>query len=163
MSCGGYDLLISRPVDGAELRPFLRDTFAVTDADLFVAPADRVDDELAGVPPDLVFAAFCTWEPVQGHFAASLTLGVDADRTRHLDHLDFATRFAAHFRAMVLYGDTEPPGLWTVILADGTRLLAAMDEDDDRFTLTSASAAVPDLPDVTVVPGTADESPPVCR
>lgn len=58
--------------------------------------------------------------------------------------------FAAHFDAYVLYGDTEPPGLWTVILADGTRLRAAMDEDDDRYVLDAATAPVPGLPEVRV-------------
>lgn len=93
-----------------------------------------------------------------------LRVGVDTNRARHVDHFDFALRFATHFKAMVLYGDTEPPGLWTVILPDGTRLLAALDETDDRFTLTSATVAIPDLPEVTTdVRGSADGLPPAYR
>ncbi|GAB3832866.1 hypothetical protein [Kribbella italica] len=153
MSGGGYDLLSSRTVEVPELRSFLLDTFAVPETGLFVAPADRVDEELRDVPQDLVFAAFCTFEPVEGHFATTLTVGVDTNRARHVGHLDFATRFATHFKAMVLYGDAEPPGLWTVILADGTRLLATLDEDDDRVTLTTATAPVPELPEVAVDAG----------
>ncbi|GAA0606960.1 hypothetical protein HPO96_31965 [Kribbella sandramycini] len=148
MSGHGYDLLASRPVETPDLRSFLRDTFAVPEADLFVAPADRVDAELRDVPPDLVFATFCTYEPVEGHFAISLTVGVDHDRARPIGHADFALRFATRFQAMVLYSDDEPPGLWSVVLPDGTRLLATLDETDDRFTLTTASVAIPDLPEV---------------
>ena len=66
---------------------------------------------------------------------------------------EFAERFAAHFGAYVLYGDTEPPGLWTVILADGGRLRAAMEEEDDRFMLYAATAPVPGLPEVRVDEG----------
>ncbi|MGC4944566.1 hypothetical protein [Kribbella sp. DT2] len=150
MSGHGYDLLCSRAVETLELRAFLRDTFAVAEADLFVASADRVEAELQHVPQDIVFATFCTFEPVRGHFATTLTVGIDSDRARHIDHATFATSFAAHFQAMVLYGTTEPLDLWTVVLADGTRLVAALDEDDDRFTLTEATAAVPDLPEVAV-------------
>ncbi len=164
MSGGGYDLLSSRAVEVPALRSFLLDTLAVPEADLFVAPADRVEIELRDVPQDLVFATFSTFEPVLGHFAISLSVGVDTARARHVDHLDFATRFATHFEAMVLYGDTEPPGWWTVILADGTRLLATLDETDDRFTLTSATAPIPNLPEVTVdARDTAGESPPAYR
>jgi hypothetical protein len=153
MSGEGYDLLSSRAVAVPELRSFLLDTFAIAEAELFVAPADRVDEELRDVPQDLVFATFCTFEPVRGHFATTLTVGVDTNRAQRVDRLTFAYRFATHFKAMVLYGDSEPPGLWTVILADGSRLLAALDEDDDRFTLTTATAPVPDLPEVTVNEG----------
>ena len=37
-----------------------------------------------------------------------------------------------------------------MILADGTRLRAAMDEDDDRYVLDAATAPVPGLPEVRV-------------
>jgi hypothetical protein len=152
MSGGGYDLLSSRAVETPALRTFLRDTFAIPEADLFVAPADRVDAELRDVPQDLVFATFCTFEPVEGHFATTITVGVDTARARPIAHADFASRFAAHFKAMVLYGDHEPPGLWSVVLADGTHLLATLDETDDRYTLTTATAPIPDHPEVSVTP-----------
>ncbi|GAA1527619.1 hypothetical protein [Kribbella lupini] len=152
MSGEGYDLLSSRAVGTPDLRSFLLDTFAVPEADLFVAPADRVDAELRDVPQDLVFATFCTFEPVEGHFATTLTVGVDTNRARPIDHAEFATRFAQHFQAMVLYGDNEPAGLWTVVLADGTRLLATLDEADDHYTLTTATARIPGLPEVGVTP-----------
>ncbi|GLY88967.1 hypothetical protein [Actinoallomurus iriomotensis] len=61
--------------------------------------------------------------------------------------------FAARFDAYVLFGDAEPPGLWTVILADGSRLRAGIDEDDDRCVLYVAAAPVPGLPDVRVDEG----------
>lgn len=96
-----------------------------------------------------MFAAFCTYRQVFGHFAMGFDVGIEGRLADRVGRREFAERFAARFGAYVLYGDIEPPGLWTVILADGSRLLAAMDEEeDDRHVLYSATAPVPGLPEV---------------
>jgi hypothetical protein len=146
----GYDLLSSRYVPEIKLRAFLLDCFRITEGELFVGNDDQVHEALRDVPQEVVFAAFCTYDRAFGHFAMIINVGIEARLVDRVGRLEFAARFAAHFGAFVLYGDTEPPGLWTVILADGKRLLAAMDEEDDRFTLYAATAPVPGLPEVGV-------------
>jgi hypothetical protein len=146
-----YDCLSSRLVPEIELRTFLLDCFQIAEHELFVGHADRVADDLRDVPPDLVFAAFCTYErQVSGHFAMSFSVGIEGRLVDRVGRQEFAERFAAHFDAYVLYGDTEPPGLWTVILPDGSRLRAGTEGDDDRCVLYAATAPVPGLPEVRV-------------
>lgn len=79
--------------------------------------------------------------------------GIEGRSADRVGRREFAGRFAAHFDAYVLYGDTEPPGLWTVVLADGTRLRAAMDEEADRYVLHAATSPVPGLPGIRVDEG----------
>ncbi|GAA2428838.1 hypothetical protein GCM10010191_47510 [Actinomadura vinacea] len=145
----GYDLLSSRDVPEIELRAFLLDCFGITNGELFVGRIDQVHEDLRDAPQK-VFAAFCTHGQVFGHFAMTISVGIEGGLAERVGRLEFAARFAAHFGAFVLYGDTEPPGLWTVVLADGERLLAAMDDEDDRFTLYAATAPVPGLPEIRV-------------
>ncbi|WP_406317090.1 hypothetical protein OHA77_07770 [Streptosporangium sp. NBC_01639] len=149
----GYDGLSSRLVPEAELRAFLLDCFGVAGHELFVGHDDRVDEELRDVPRDKVFAAFCTYRPTSGHFAMGFDVGIEGRLADRVGRREFAERFAARFDSYVLYGDTEAPGLWTVILADGSRLLAAMDEEDDRYMLYAATAPVPGLPGLRVDEG----------
>ncbi|WP_119727181.1 hypothetical protein [Thermomonospora amylolytica] len=150
----GYDCLSSRLVPQAELRAFLLDCFGIAEGELFVGHAERVADELRAWPPDAVFAAFCTYDHrVSGHFAMSLDVGIEGRLVDRVGRREFAERFAARFDAYVLYGDTEPPGLWTVVLPDGGRLRAAMEEDGDRYVLYAATAPVPGLPDLPVDEG----------
>ncbi|WP_344956521.1 hypothetical protein [Actinomadura miaoliensis] len=150
----GYDWLSSRPVPQTELRTFLLECFAIAEDELFVGHADRTDDELRAYPPDAAFAAFCTYDhQVSGHFAMSLSVGIEGRLADQVGRREFAERFAARFDAYVLYGDTEPPGLWTVILPDGSRLRAALEEDDVRCVLYAATAPVPGLPQVRVDEG----------
>lgn len=146
----GYDGLSSCRVPENELRTFLLDCFQIAEHELFVGHEDRVAEELRDVPQDAVFAAFCTYRQVSGHFAMYFDVGIEGRLADRVGRREFAERFAAHFDAYVLYGETEPPGLWTVILADGSRLLAAMDEEDDRRVLYAATAPVPGLPEVPV-------------
>lgn len=146
----GYDGLSSRLVPEIELRTFLLDCFEIAERELFVGHDDRILEELRDVPEDVAFAAFCTYRQVFGHFAMGFGVGIEGRLVDRVGRREFAERFAAHFDAYVLYGDTEPPGLWTVILADGTRLRAAMDEEDDRYVLDAATAPVPGLPEVRV-------------
>ncbi|MER5420110.1 hypothetical protein [Streptosporangium roseum] len=149
----GYDGLSSRLVPEAELRRFLLDCFGIAGHELFVGHADRVAEDLRDVPPDVVFAAFCTYRQAHGHFAMAFDVGVEGRLADRVGRRAFAERFAACFGAYVLYGDTEPPGLWTVILADGGRLLAAMEEEGGRSVLYAATAPVPGLPEVRVDEG----------
>jgi hypothetical protein len=149
----GYDGLSSRLVPEAELRAFLLDCFGIAGHELFVGHADRVAEDLRDVPADVVFAAFCRYEPVRGHFAMSFDVGIEGRLADRVGRRAFAERFAACFGVFVLYGDAEPPGLWTVISADGSRLRAAMEEEADRFVLTAATAPVPGLPAVRVDEG----------
>ncbi|GAB2843288.1 hypothetical protein GCM10027176_53690 [Actinoallomurus bryophytorum] len=146
----GYDGLSSCRVPEAELRTFLLDCFEIAERELFVGHEDRLVEKLKDVPQDRVFAAFCTYRQVSGHFAMGFGVGIEGRLADRVGRREFAERFAAHFGAYVLYGDTEPPGLWTVILADGTRLRAAMDEEDDRYVLDAVTAPVPGLPGVRV-------------
>jgi hypothetical protein len=145
-----YDGLASCLVPEIELRTFLLDCFEIAERELFVGHDDRVAEELRDVPQDVVFAAFCTYRRVFGHFAMGFDVGIEGRLVDRVGRREFAERFAAHFDAYVLYGDTEPPGLWTVILTDGSRLLAAMDEEDDRYMLYAATAPVPGIPEVRV-------------
>ncbi|MFC5754358.1 hypothetical protein [Actinomadura rugatobispora] len=150
----GYDCLSSRPVPEGELRTFLLDCFEITEAELFVAHTDRITDELRARPADAVFAAYCTYDPqMSGHFAMSFNVGIEGRLADRVGRREFAERFAARFDAYVLYGDAEPPGLWTVILPDGSRLRAAMEQDDDLCVLYAATAPVPGLPDLRVDEG----------
>ncbi|XVQ10266.1 hypothetical protein ACQP1W_48470 [Spirillospora sp. CA-255316] len=147
----GYDCLSSRLVPEAELRAFLLDCFAITEKELFVGHTDRILDELRAYPADAVFAAYCTYDPeMSGHFAMSFDVGIEGRLADRVGRREFAERFAARFDAYVLYGDAEPPGLWTVILPDGTRLRAAMEQDDDLCVLYAATAPIPGLPDLHV-------------
>lgn len=146
----GYDGLASRLVPEAELREFLLDCFGIAEHELFVGHADRVNDVLQDVPQDVVFAAFCAYRQVCGHFAMEFDVGIEGRLADRVGRREFAERFAAHFGAYVLFGDTEPPGLWTVILADGSRLRAVLDDEDGRSVLYAATAPVPGLPDVRV-------------
>ena len=147
----GYDGLSSCLVPENELRRFLLDCFAISEGELFVGHGDRVAEELRDVPQEVVFAAFCTYRQVFGHFAMAFDVGIEGRLADLVGRREFAERFAAHFDAYVLYGDdTDPPALWTVVLADGRRLLAAMDEEDDQFMLSAATAPVPGLPEVRV-------------
>jgi hypothetical protein len=142
----GYDILSSRSVPEAELQAFLLDCFGIAEHELFIGRRDRVAEVLRDVPEDVVFAAFCTYDVVRGHFAMSVEVGIEGRLVDRLGRRAFAERFAASFGAFVLFGDDEPADPWTVILADGSRLLAEMDEDDDRFVLTDATAPVPGVP-----------------
>ncbi len=147
----GYDCASSCQVPDTELRAFLLECFDIAERELFVGPTDRVVDDLRGVPPDVVFAAFCTYGKVSGHFAMCLNVAIEGRLAARVSRREFAERFAAQFHAYVLYGDTEPAGLWTVILPDGSRLLAGMDEEgDDRYVLYAATAPVPGHPEVVV-------------
>lgn len=146
----GYDLLSSRSVAEVELRAFLRECFGITDRELFVSHVDNVADALRDITSEVVFTAFCTYERVRGHFAMRVDVGIEGRLVDRVGRREFAERFAARFDAYVLYGDTEPSGVWTVVLPDGTGLLAAMEEDDDHLTLYRASAPIPDLPEVAV-------------
>jgi hypothetical protein len=146
----GYDGLSSRLVPEIELRAFLLDCFGIAERELFAGHDDRVEEELRDVPQDVVFAAFCTYRQVSGHFAMGFKVGIKGRLADRVGRREFTERFAAHFDAYVLYGDAEPPGLWTVILADGSLLRAAMDEEDDRYVLDAVTAPVPGLPEVPV-------------
>jgi hypothetical protein len=146
----GYDGLLSRLVPEIELRTFLRECFEISEYELFVSHEDRVVEGLRGVPEEVVFAAFCTYRHVFGHFAMSFSVGITGRLADRLGRREFTQRLAARFDAYVLDGATEPPWLWTMILADGTRLLAEMDGEDDRFLLYAVTAPVPALPEVRV-------------
>lgn len=147
----GYDWLSSCLVPEGELRSFLLDCFGIAEHELFVGHADRVADDLRDVPEDVEFAAFCTYEQqVSGHFAMNVDVGIEGRLVDRLGRQEFAERFAARFDAFVLYGDTEPPGLWTVILPDGSRLWAGTEGDDDRCVVYVATAPIPGLPEVCV-------------
>ncbi|GAA3443940.1 hypothetical protein [Planomonospora venezuelensis] len=149
----GYDGLSSRLVPVSGLREFLLDCFGIAGHELFVGHADRVAEDLRDVPQDAVFAAFCTYREVRGHFAMGFDVGVEGRLADRVGRREFIERLAARFGAFVLYGEAEPPGLWTVVLPDGGRLRAAMDEDDDEddlFTLHAATAPLPGLPEVPV-------------
>ncbi|MGH3390534.1 MAG: hypothetical protein ACRDOO_16835 [Actinomadura sp.] len=146
----GYDGLSSRFVPETELRAFLLACFGIGERELFVGPGYRVADLLRDVPAETVFAAFCTYHPAAGHFAMNFDIGITGLLAERVGRGEFAERFAAHFDAYVLYGDVEPPGLWTVVLADGRRLRAAMDEGPGRYVLDAVTAPVPGLPGVTV-------------
>ncbi|WP_406511120.1 hypothetical protein OG851_00600 [Streptomyces sp. NBC_00161] len=149
----GYDCLSSRLVSESELRAFLLDCFETAEWQLFVGHEDRVAEELRDIPQDVVFSVFCTYREVLGHFAMGFDAGIEGRLADRVGRREFAERFAAHFDAFVLYGDTEPPGLWTVILADGKRLRVAMDEEDNRYVLYAATAPVPGLSDIRVDDG----------
>ncbi|MFE2286457.1 hypothetical protein ACFXDJ_20115 [Streptomyces sp. NPDC059443] len=149
----GYDCLSSRLVSESEWRAFLLDCFETAECQLFVGHDDRVVEELRDIPQDVVFSVFCTYRQVLGHFAMGFSVSIEGWLADRVGRREFAERFAAHFDAYVLYGDTEPPGLWTVILADGQRLRAAMDEGDDRYVLYAATAPVPALSDIRVDEG----------
>ncbi len=129
MKATGYDGLSSRAVTEPELREFLVRCFEIADHEL---PS----------------AAFWTRGEVSGHFAMSFSVGIEGRLAERVGRHEFARRFAAHFDAFVLYGDTEPPGQWTVVLPDGSSLRAAMEEDGDHFELYAASAPIPGLPDL---------------
>ncbi|WP_326564034.1 hypothetical protein [Micromonospora peucetia] len=146
----GYDGLSPRLIAATELRAFLLGCFGIAERELFVAHENQVTEELDDVPPDVVFAAFCTYRQVPGHFAMDFSVGIEGQLAARVGRREFAERFAAHFDVYVLYGDAEPPGLWTVILADGTRLLGAMDEGDGRYRLCAVTAPVPGRPEVPV-------------
>ncbi|MFF5263102.1 hypothetical protein ACFY4C_29590 [Actinomadura viridis] len=150
----GYDCLTSRLVPEGELRTFLLDCFEIADGELFIGHAERVTDELRSYPGDAVFAAFCTYDDqVSGHFAMSVSVGIEGRLADRVGRHEFAERFAASFDTYVLYGDTEPPGLWTVVLPDGSHLRAAMEEDEDRYVLYAATAPIPGLVDLRVDEG----------
>lgn len=149
----GYDCLSSRLVSESELRTFLLECFEIAERDLFVCHDDRVIEESRTIPQDMVFAAFCTYRLVFGHFGMGFDVGIEGRLADRVGRREFAERFAAHFDAYVLYGDTEPPGLWTVILPDGSGTRAAMDERDNRYVLYAATAPVPGLPTVRVDEG----------
>ncbi len=150
----GYDCLSSRLVSESELRSFLLDCFEVAECQLFVSHDDRVAEEFRAIPQDVVLSAFCTYQQVSGHFAMGFGVGIEGRLADRVGRREFAERFAARFDTHVLYGDTEPPGLWTVILADGRRLRVAMDEEDDaRYVLYAATAPVPGLPEIRVDEG----------
>ncbi|MFB7466195.1 hypothetical protein ACFCZ1_22340 [Streptomyces sp. NPDC056224] len=149
----GYDCLSSRLVSESELRAFLLDCFESAECQLFVGHEDRVSEELRDVLQDVVFSVFCTYRETSGHFSMALGVSIEGWLADRVGRREFAERFAAHFDAYVLYGDTEPPGLWTVILADGNRLRGAMDEGDNRYMLYAATAPVPGLPDIRVDEG----------
>ncbi|RZS32296.1 hypothetical protein EV193_113140 [Herbihabitans rhizosphaerae] len=133
----GYDLLSSRRVPPEELRAFLLDCFEISDGELYVGRAHASREELRDLPEGFVFAAFCTHDEVSGHFAMTVDVGIEGRLAERVGRLEFARRFAAHFDAYVLYGHDEPFDLWTVVLPDGTRLLAEMDDDGEEFTLRS--------------------------
>ncbi|GLW10159.1 hypothetical protein Misp01_52880 [Microtetraspora sp. NBRC 13810] len=150
----GYDGLASRFVPEDEFRAFLLACFGLAGHELFLGHADRLAEDLRDVPPEVRFPAFCTYREVSGHFAMGYDVGVEGYLVDRVGRREFTERFAARFDAYVLYGDTEPPGLWTVILPDGSRLCAAMEEgEDDSFVLDAATAPVPGLPEVPVIPG----------
>ncbi|MEV5326271.1 hypothetical protein AB0K67_19145 [Nonomuraea sp. NPDC052634] len=149
----GYDGLASRLVPEDELRRFLLDCFGIAEQELFVGHTGRLDDALRDVPQDVVFAAFCTYEEARGHFAMSFDVGIEGRLADRVGRREFIERFAAHFDMYVLYGDTEPAWLWTVILPDGSRLLAELDDEDGRSMLDAVTAPVPGLPDVRVDEG----------
>ncbi|MEV4375374.1 hypothetical protein [Streptosporangium sp. NPDC049644] len=149
----GYDCLSSCLVPESGLRTFLLDCFGIAESELFVSHDDRIAERSRDIPQDVVFSVFCTYRQVFGHFAMGFDVGVEGRPAERVGRREFAERFAAHFDTYVLYGDTEPPGLWTVILADGTRLRAAMDEEDDRYVLHAATAPMPGLPEVRVDEG----------
>ncbi|GAA2735342.1 hypothetical protein [Actinocorallia aurantiaca] len=126
----GYDGLSSRLVPESELRAFLLDCFEIGEPELFISRTDLVDEALRDVPEDVVYAVFCTHAPASGHFAMSFEVGVEGRLADRVGRREFTRRFAARFDAYVLYGDDEPPGLWTVVLPDGARLLVEADEID---------------------------------
>ncbi|RJL30064.1 hypothetical protein D5H75_24350 [Bailinhaonella thermotolerans] len=138
---------------GEEWRGFLAECFGVGAEELFVAHGDRVNAELAGVPEDVRFAVFCTYQEMGGHFAQSFDVGIEGRMAERVGRREFAERLAARFDAYVLYGDTEPPGLWSLVLPDATRLLVAMDEEEDRAEIYLATGVIPGLPDVPVDEG----------
>jgi hypothetical protein len=147
----GYDLLSGRLVPEDELRAFLLGCFEVTERELFVCHADRAADEVRRVPGDAMFAGFCTYYfQASGHFAMGVDIGIEGRLVDRVGRREFAERFAAHFDTYVLYGDTEPPGVWSVVLADRTYLWAGTEEDDDRTVVYVATAPIPGLPDVQV-------------
>ncbi|MFD7554604.1 hypothetical protein ACFV9E_08725 [Streptomyces sp. NPDC059835] len=146
----GYDCFSSRAVSEGEWRAFLLDCFGVAEWQLFVGHEDRVAEGLRDVPQDVVFSVFCTYREIFGHFVMAFSVGIESWLVDRVGRLEFAERFAAHFDAYVLYGDTEPPGLWTLILTDGQCLRVAMDDEDDRHVLYAATAPVPGLPDIRV-------------
>jgi hypothetical protein len=148
----GYGGLLSRPVPEIELRTFLLECFGISEGELFLSRDDRVAEELAGVPPEVVYAAFCTYRPVFGHFAMSFDVGVEGRLVDRVGRRQFAERITAHFDAYLLYSDGEPMGVWTMTLADGTHLFAGLDEEDDRFLIYAVSKPVPRLPEVEVNP-----------
>jgi hypothetical protein len=145
-----YDGLSSCLVPQIELKAFLLDCFGVAEREVFVGHEDRTAEDLRDVSREVVFAAFCTYWPVSGHFAMGYSIGIEGRLADRVGRREFAERFAARFDANVLYSDTEPPGLWTVILKDGGHVLAAMDEQDQRYVLYAATAPVPGLPEVRV-------------
>ncbi len=149
----GYDGLSSRLVPERELRAFLLDCFEVGERELFVGHVDLVHEALRDVPKDVVYAVFCTYSQASGHFAMSFEVGVEGRLAGRIGRREFIRRFAARFDAYVLYGDDEePPGLWTVILPDGDRLLAGTDEEDGTV-LYAATAPIPGLPEILVDEG----------
>ncbi|MEV5754080.1 hypothetical protein AB0L00_40230 [Actinoallomurus sp. NPDC052308] len=152
----GYDGLSTRRVGEGELRAFLRECFRIGEHEVFVGRADRVNEDLRDVPEGVVYAAFCTYDDVAGDFALVFDLGITGSLARRVGRREFAERFAARFDAHVLYGDTEPPGLWTLILADGRRLRVSLEEpedDDGAYVLREATAPVPGVPGVRVNEG----------
>jgi hypothetical protein len=149
----GYDLLSSRFVPEAELRTFLLDCFGIAEHELFIGHQDRVAEDLRDVPTGVVFAAFCLYERVRGHFAMRFGVGIEGRLVDRVGRREFAERFAACFGVFVLYGDEPPPWLWTVILADGRLLRAELEEEADRKVLTVATAPVPGVPGVRVDEG----------
>ncbi|WP_328392952.1 hypothetical protein [Nocardia sp. NBC_00416] len=149
----GYDCLSARLIPESELRTFLLDCFGIGAGELFVGRDDQVADATPDIAQDVVFSVFCTYGKVFGHFALRVAVGVEGRLADRVGRQEFAERFAAHFDTCVLYGDTEPPGLWTVVSADGSRIRAAMDEEDDRYVLYAATAPVPGLPEVPVDEG----------
>lgn len=146
----GYDGLASRLVPEAELREFLLDCFGIAEHELFVSHADRVDEALEGVPKDVTFPAFCTYEEAGGHFAMRFDVGIEGRLAGRVGRREFIARFAARFGMYVLYGDDDPVWLWSVILPDGSHLLAELDDEDGSPMLSAVTAPVPGLTDVRV-------------
>jgi hypothetical protein len=145
-----YDGLSSRLVAESELHGFLSACFGVAGPEVFVGCLDTFDEHLRQLAESHKYTVFCTWWQVRGHFAMGFDV-VLADRLyAKVGRQDFAEQFAARFDANVLYGDAEPDMMWTVVLADGTRLLATLAEDDDPYVLGTASGPVPGLPEVHV-------------
>ena len=106
--------------------------------------------ESAHIPQGMVFAVFCTNGRVVGHFAMRFAVGVEARSAERVGPREFAERFAAYFDTHVLYGDAEPPGLWTVVSSNGNRIRVAMDEADNRYALYATTAPIPGLPEIPV-------------
>ncbi|GAA3817986.1 hypothetical protein GCM10022226_43210 [Sphaerisporangium flaviroseum] len=148
-----YDFGTPRLISEDELRGFLLDCFDISEHECFVGHVDRAYEALKDVPDVAVFEAYCKYSEVSGHFAMYVELGVSMRLAARVGRMEFARKFAAHYDVYVLCSDDgEPLELWTIVLADGTRLLASLEEWDDPILIYSATVPIPGLPEIRVNP-----------